>query len=550
MSLTGEGGLGRERLVILGGLMLGMLLGSIDQSIVSTALPTIVGDLGGASKLSWVVTAYLITVTVTTPLYGKLSDLYGRSIIYEFSIAVFLVGSMLSGLAGDIPVLGQYVSPMTQLALFRALQGVGAGGLIAMATTILGDIFSPRERGKYMSYMMLIFGAATIGGPLLGGYLTDHFSWRWVFYINVPIGTAAILVAHTKLDLPIPNETHDIDYLGAALLVVAVTGLTLVTTWGGSKYAWDSTAILELALTTLVFAALFVYQELRVAEPVFPVHLLERRTIAGVVAISFALGVGMFGATIYLPVYLQTVLGESATNSGLLLLPLVGGMLVTSAVTGQLMTRLGRYKAFTVAGTLVGVTGFWLLHTMGATTTPLLTLSVLDWQWTLDASTAFMAVTGMGLGFVMPTLTIAVQNAVDRRNLGVATTSVTFSRSLGSSVGVAVLGAILTNQLTSRLADAFPQAGGAGQVGAGGGSISPDAIAALPGPIQEVVRTALANSIDVVFLTAAGVLAVAFVVAVSLPHVELSDEVHVDVGEGGAAVPEEAPGDDPSPANR
>ncbi|MFH5800100.1 MDR family MFS transporter [Haladaptatus sp. CMAA 1911] len=525
MSTETSDGIGRERLVILGGLMLGMLLGSIDQSIVSTALPTIVGELGGANKLSWVVTAYLVTVTVTTPLYGKLSDLYGRSIIFESSITIFLIGSILSGLAGEFAAINDVVAPMTQLALFRALQGIGAGGLIAMATTILGDIFSPRERGKYMSYMMLIFGVATIGGPLLGGYLTDHYSWRWIFYINVPIGLAAIAITHFKLDLPTPDADHDIDYLGAALLVFAVGALMLVTTWGGDKYAWDSVEILALAAGTVVFGVLFVLQELRVSEPVFPIHLLDRHTVVGVMTLSFCLGIGMFGATIYLPVFLQTVLGASATNSGLLLFPLVGGMLVTSAVTGQLMTRLGRYKMFAVIGTVVGTAGYWLLHTMGPATTS-------------TESTAFMFLTGMGLGFVMPVLTVAVQNAVDREDLGVATTSVTFSRSLGSSIGVAVFGALLTNQLTHRLADAFGSKGGSESVAASGGSIDPATINALPKGIHDVVVTALANSIDTVFLAGTGVLALAFVVALTLPNAELSEDAHVSMGEGeGAAEP-------------
>ncbi|MFB6189858.1 MAG: MDR family MFS transporter [Halapricum sp.] len=526
------GGLGRERAVVLGGLMLGMLLGSIDQSIVSTALPHIVGELGDASKLSWIVTAYLVTVTATTPLYGKLSDLYGRSIVYEFAIAVFLIGSALSGLAGDIPVLNAYVGGMTQLALFRALQGVGAGGLIAMATTILGDIFSPRERGQYMSYMMLIFGAATIGGPILGGWLTDNYTWRYIFYINIPIGLAAIAVIHTKLDLPIPDTNHKIDYLGAFLLVLAVSALTLLTTWGGNTYAWGSTQILGLGVLTVVAAALFVFQEIRVEEPVFPIHLVEHRTFVGVIVLSLCLGAGMFGATIYLPVFLQTVRGASATNSGLLLLPLVGGLMVTSALTGQLMTRLGRYKEFTVFGALVATVGFWLLHTMGPSSMDLLTLSVplsaVNWSWTLEATTAYMVITGMGLGFVMPTLTIAVQNIVDRSDLGAATTSVTFSRSLGSAVGTAVLGALLTSQMSSRLADLG--AGGASQM-SGSGSIDPQDIAALPPKIQHVVVTALANSIDTVFLVGAAILAVAFGVAVLLPSDSLDEDVNVQMGE-------------------
>ena len=525
-------GLGRERAIILAGLMLGMLLGSIDQSIVSTALPRIAGDLGGLDKLSWVVTAYLVTVTVTTPLYGKLSDIYGRSIIFETSISIFLLGSILSGLSGDIPMLSNYAGGMTQLAIFRALQGIGAGGLIAMATTILGDIFSPRERGKYMSYMMLIFGAATVGGPLLGGWLTDNYTWRWVFYINVPIGLAAILITHFTLDLPIPGKSHRIDYEGAALLVGAVASFMLVTTWGGNTYAWDSTVILGLAVAAVVLGVAFALQELRVDEPVFPVHLLSSRTVVGVILLSLFLGSGMFGATIYLPVFLQTVLGVSATNSGLLLLPLVGGMLVTAGATGQLMTRTGRYKIFPVIGTALGVVGYYLLSTMGPETTHF-------------HSTLYMIVTGMGLGFVMPVLTVAVQNAVSRENLGVATTSVTFSRSLGSAIGVSVFGALLTSQLTSRLADAFPGAGSSKMVSSGAG-ISPSAIAKLPEPVRHTVVTALANSIDTVFVAGMGILAVAFVVAVLLPELELSETAHVSMGEGavgeGAAEPTDGSG--------
>ncbi len=517
------GDLGRERAIILGGLMLGMLLGSIDQSIVSTALPTIVGDLGGSGSLSWIVTAYLITTAVTTPLYGKLSDLYGRSIIYEFSIAVFLIGSALSGLAGDIPGLGQYLSGMAQLAIFRAVQGIGAGGLIAMATTILGDIFSPRERGQYMSYMMLIFGASTVGGPLLGGWLTDNATWRFIFYINIPIGLAAIAIIHTKLDLPVPEESHDIDYLGALLLTIAVASLMLVTSWGGTKYDWNSSQIYGLAAVAIVGTVLFVIQELRANEPIFPVHLLTKRTVAGVDILSFCVGIGMLGGTTYLPVFLQVVLGQSATNSGLLLLPLVGGLMITSALTGQLMTRFGHYKPFTVFGTAVAACGYYLLSTMGPNTTHL---------W----SSAFMFVSGLGIGFVMPTLTVAVQNVVDRKNLGVATTSVTFSRSLGSAIGVSVFGAVLSNQFSDRLTDAVksgklsPQAV---HVLAGSGSnLSPEVLKKLPAAAVPVVRAALANSVDVLFLTGAAIFVLAFLVALTLPSVDLGDEANVEMGAG------------------
>lgn len=520
MSSTENGGLGRERLVILIGLMLGMLLGSIDQSIVSTALPTIVGELSGNGSLSWIVTAYLITTAVTTPLYGKISDLYGRSIVYEFSIVVFLLGSILSGLAGDIPVLDQYVSGMVQLTAFRALQGIGAGGLIAMATTILGDIFSPRERGQYMSYMMLIFGASTVAGPLLGGWLTDNFTWRYIFYINIPIGVAALAVIHRYLDLPVPSETHTIDYLGAVLLTVAVGSLMLVTSWGGTTYDWYSTQILGLAAVAAVATVLFVYQELRVDEPVFPIHLLRKRTVAGVDILSFCVGVGMLGGTTYLPVFLQTVLGQSATNSGLLLLPLVGGLMITSALTGQLMTRLGYYKPFTVAGGAIATVGYYLLSTMGTGTTQF---------W----SSTFMFVTGLGLGFVMPTLTVAVQNVVTRKNLGVATTSVTFSRSLGSAIGVSVFGAVLTNQMSDRVASAAASGelhqATIAALSDTGSNLSPEVFDAMTAADIPIVKGLLASSIDVLFLTGAVIVGLAFVVALVLPNIDLGEEAHVDM---------------------
>lgn len=513
----------RQRIFVFLGVIAGMLMAAMDQSIISPALPTIVGDLTGVGSYSWLVTGYLITVTVTIALYGRLSDIYGRGPVYSFAIVTFLIGSILSGFAGQIPILNQYMSGMAQITIFRAIQGIGGGGLLSMATIIVGDLFSPRERGKYISYVMVLFGLATMGGPILGGYLTEHFTWRWIFFINIPIGLVALGVVQTHLDLPVPSEDHTIDYLGALLLTVATVTLLLITTWGGSRFAWGSGQILGLAGVLLASIGLFVYQELRIDDPIFPVSLLGNRTIAGIDFIGFSVvGIGLLGGLTYLPIFLQTVLNVSGTNAGLLLLPLIGGFIVLTAVTGQFMSWLGYYKPFTVAGTALAAGGYYILSTMGVNTSLL---------W----ASAFMFVTGSGLGLTMPTLEVGVQNAVEREDLGVVTSSVMFSRTLGEGVGVAILGAVLGNQLSNRLTETTLDESTAQHLIEGGEEITPSMLNSLSPEAAQVVTTVLSNSFSAVFLAAAVIMVVGFVVALTLPNAELGEDVPVENETGGEA---------------
>lgn len=411
----------REIVAVLYGLMLGMFLAALDQSIVGTALKTIVTDLGGAEQVSWVIAAYLITSTVSTPLYGKLSDLYGRKPVYQVAIAIFLLGSVLGGLSQN----------MLMMILARAIQGLGGGGLLSLAITIVGDMVSPRERGKYQGYFGAVFGLSSVAGPLLGGLLTDTVGWNWIFFVNVPIGVAAWLVVGARLNLPFTRRDHHLDYLGAATLVAGVSALLLVTQWGGEQYAWLSAPILGLGAAAVLLLVAFLLVERRSPEPILPLRLFRNRTFSLVNAAQFIIALGMFGAIIYIPFYLQLVRGYSATGAGLMMIPVVTGILITSIGAGQLISRTGRWKPFPVAGTATFTVGLALSATL-STTTP---------AWLLGI---YLAVIGAGLGLTMQTLVLAVQNDSDPAELGVATASVTFSRSLGGAIGVAVFGAIVT----------------------------------------------------------------------------------------------------------
>ena len=410
----------QQIMVVFGGLMTGMLLAALDQTIVSTALPTIVGELGGLDHLSWVVTAYLLTSTAATPIFGKVSDLHGRRRLFQFAIVTFLVGSGLSGLAQN----------MGQLIFFRAIQGVGGGGLIAMTQVIVGDVVSPRERGRYRGYIGSVFALSSVVGPLLGGYFADDLSWRWIFYINIPVGIVALFVTNSALDLPFKRHDHPIDYVGSGLLIGAVTCIVLVTTWGGTEYEWSSPEIIGLSLAGIVSMSLFVWQERRAPEPILPLRLFRDSIFTVSSAANFLVGLTMFGSIIFLPVFLQLVIGVSATNSGLLLLPLMVGIVAAAATSGRLITRIGRYKLFPVIGTAVMTIGMFLL-------------SLMDAQTTRVTASIYMAVLGIGIGLVMQVLILAVQNSVPQRDLGIATSAASLFRSLGGAFGTAMFGAIL-----------------------------------------------------------------------------------------------------------
>ncbi|HEX5584041.1 MAG TPA: MDR family MFS transporter [Gaiella sp.] len=429
MEIPDEGLRGRALATVFGALMLGMFLAALDQTIVSTALPTIVGDLGGLDHLSWVVTAYLLASTVSTPLYGKLGDMLGRKPVFLAAIVIFLAGSMLSGLS----------QTMVQLILFRALQGLGAGGLIVGAQAILADIIPPRQRGRYMGLMGAVFAVSSVAGPLLGGFLVDNLSWRWVFYVNMPIGALALVIVTLRLHLHVPHTRHRIDYLGAGLLASGIGALILVATWGGTQYAWGSSTIVGLTVAGVALLAGFVWQERRAAEPIIPLTLFRSRTFDLVGAMGFTVGMAMFGAIIYLPLFLQLVYGASPTSSGLRMVPLMLGLLTASIASGRAITRFGRYKVYPVVGTATLVVGMYLLSRLSVSTDPWL-------------ASVYMLVVGVGLGLVMQVLVLMVQNDARPQDIGVVTSTATFFRSVGGSFGVALFGAVFASRLAGELA--------------------------------------------------------------------------------------------------
>ncbi|MGI5211622.1 MDR family MFS transporter [Plantactinospora sp. CA-290183] len=497
----------RQIRLLMVGLMTGMLLAALDQTIVGTALPTIVGELGGINHYSWVVTAYLLASTASTPLYGKMADLYGRRPVFLFSIGTFLVGSLLAGLSQD----------MTQLIITRGIQGLGAGGLMTLAFTIISDVVSPRERGRYQGLFGAVFGLSSVAGPLVGGYFAEH-DWRWIFYINVPLAIVAIFVCyHVMRLIPFTRRKHAIDWLGAALLVAGVSSLLLALSWGGNEYAWTSGVILGLFAAGAVLTVLFLLQEARVAEPILPLKLFRRPTFALGNTAGFVLGLVMFGSIIFIPLYLQIVKGASPTDSGLLMLPMMAGIIVTSVLSGRAISRIGRYKWFPVAGAVVLVAGM-LLFTQLQVDTPL---------W---VSFIYMVIIGVGLGLCMQSLVLAVQNAVEVRDLGAGTSAATFFRSLGGSFGVAILGAVLSSRLTSGLNERLPAALAqlppeqAAQVAGGGREISinePSRILALPEPVRHAIQESFVGALHVVFLVAGLIAIVAVAVTLAMPDREL-----------------------------
>ncbi len=486
----------------------GLLLAALDQTIVGTALPTIVGDLGGATHLSWVVTAYLLAETIATALAGKLGDLFGRKLVFQVCVAVFVIASVFCGLAHN----------MAWLVAWRGVQGAGAGGILVTSMALIADYIPLRERGKYQGALGAVFGVVTVLGPLLGGLFTDHLSWRWAFYVNVPLGALVMVICATSMPKLPTTRRPVIDYLGIGMIAVASTCLILMTSWGGTEYPWLSPEIIGLGVAGLLALAAFVLIELRAREPMLPMRLFRNPVFSICGVLSFIVGFSMFGALTFLPTFMQYVQGASATASGLRMLPMVLGLLITSIASGTIVGRTGRYKWFPVAGGLLTALGMWLMSLMTAFT-PLLTEGI------------FLFVLGLGLGMSMQTLTIVVQNTVNYHDLGVATSGVTFLRTMGSAFGVALFGTVYTHSLQDQLARFGPLLGALDQRRLE----SPAGVHGLPEAIRILVVGGYTQALHTVFLAAVPVGLLAAVIALFLKEVPLRDTARAaarDMGEG------------------
>ncbi len=508
----------RQILVVLSGLMTGMLLAALDQTIVSTALKQIVEDLDGLDHYTWVVTAYLLTSTATTPLYGKISDLYGRRPVFQFAIITFLVGSLLAAFSTN----------MNELIATRAIQGLGGGGLMALTFTIIGDIIPPRERGRYQGYFGAVWGLSSVAGPLLGGYFSDSGNilgitgWRWIFLINLPFGIVALVVTSLVLHIPKVRREHKIDYLGAITMIAAVSSLLLAIAYSVPAYGWSDTLTIAYFAVGILLTLAFLQIERKASEPILPLNLFKNDIFSVTSGIGFIIGAGMFGALVMLPLYLQVVQGNSATESGLKLIPFMVGILTMSILTGRRISKTGKYKKFPLIGSLVMTLGLLLMTT--------LSISTPFWQLAI-----FSMLIGMGLGLTMPTMVVAVQNALDFKDMGVATGANTFFRSLGAAFGSAIFGTILTNRLAVHIDSGMAQLATSNPAAAesfdpallGQLQNSTSVLATLPPQVTETVLQSFVYAFHDVFWTAAPITAIGILLALLLREIPLrSNEDH------------------------
>jgi EmrB/QacA subfamily drug resistance transporter len=475
----------RQIYLVFAGVMAGLALSALDGTIVTTALATIVGELGGIEYYAWVGTSYMLTSTTATPLFGKLSDLYGRRLLFQIAIITFIVGSLLCGVSQN----------MWQLVVSRGIQGIGGGGLFSLAFAIIGDVVPPRERGKYVGFITSIFTASSVLGPLIGGFIVDNTSWRWIFLVNLPVGLIALVITDRALRLPFVRHQRKIDYLGATLLIVAVTSLLLGLSWTGESYGWTSIATLGLFAVTVVSTAMFISWERRAQEPIIPLSMLKLDVVSTVVPMMFLVGAIIFGANTFMPLYLQGVTGVSATNSGLLLAPLAVAVAVTAIITGRITARTGKYKLWLPMGALFSIGGLIMVSFLG-TTRGYLYVAMIGSFWI-----------GAGMGALMPTGTLAVQNAVPMHEMGSASSTVIFMRQLGGAIGLAAYGTLLNSRLTGRVDPELIRV--------------PRDIKNLPSPAREEALAGLTDAINVVFRATLPVMAIAFVIALAVPALPL-----------------------------